>query len=227
MLRRAMMAGVSGGAGDPYWANVVSLLHLDVAGTSVTDEKGKTWSFSGTATQSSAQSKFGSASAEFGSAASSYLASDAYSDFAFGSADFTIEFFMRPSASGTQRNFLDVRDSPPATTADRIILYHPGSNRINLYVNSANRISGSTELTSGTWYHVALTRASNVFTLFVNGASQGSYTASVNLTQKIIRLGSDTVTASINGYIDEVRITNGVARYTAGFTPPSSPFPNS
>lgn len=223
---RGLFLQPTAGANDPYWANVSSLLHFDGSGTTLVDEKGKTWTCNGGATQSTSSPIVGSASALFGTSSSDYIYSQSSSDFSFGTGDFTIEFMMRPGAAGTQRNFLDVRTTPSGTTSDRIILYHPGDNSVILYTNLANRISSAGQLTAGSDYHIALVRASGLFNLFIAGTSQGTYSNSMNLTQQAIRIGSDTATDSINGKMDELRITKGVARYTSNFTPPSLPFPN-
>jgi hypothetical protein len=85
--------------------------------------------------------------------------------------------------------------------------------------------------TVGTWYHVAVCRSGNNFYFFIDGVQQGTtqvssatfpynanfYTVVGNLTD----LGTP-----VNGYIDDLRITKGYARYTTNFTPPTAAFPN-
>ena len=86
---------------------------------------------------------------------------------------------------------------------------------------------------ANTWYHVAVTRQGNVYRGFLNGV-QG-YTQTLALTPYIptnrgLNIGASfqtvwgvtaNVYSNISGYIDDVRITNGYARYTANFTPPT------
>ena len=77
------------------------------------------------------------------------------------------------------------------------------------------------------WSHIAYMRKNSVLTVYVNGTSAGSYTAATNFTAGATNFFTDgnglsfplTTTA-----IDELRITKGVARYTAPFTPPVAPF---
>jgi len=82
-----------------------------------------------------------------------------------------------------------------------------------------------------TWAHIAVVRSGTTISLYVNGTSVGSVTSSVNLNGTTGALfigttGDALATGAINGYIDDLRITKGVARYTANFTPPAAQFPD-
>ena len=88
---------------------------------------------------------------------------------------------------------------------------------------------GTTVLSTGVWYHVAYTRSGNTFRLFLNGNLEVSVTvsgtiASSNSSWEIGRQG--TYGYYLNGYIDDLRITQGYARYTSNFTPPTAALPN-
>jgi len=89
-------------------------------------------------------------------------------------------------------------------------------------------------IVANTWQHVAVVRSSGITYMYVNGllsaeGSQNPYTDSPNP----LYIGAGDFVAGViptylyGGYIDELRITNGVARYTANFTPPTGEFPNS
>jgi hypothetical protein len=91
--------------------------------------------------------------------------------------------------------------------------------------------TSSTTVTDGLWHHVAISRTGGTTRLFLDGVLEASSTAadSVNGTAvsnnfAVGRSPVQTVWA-LNGDVDEVRITNGQARYTATFTPPASAFP--
>ena len=76
------------------------------------------------------------------------------------------------------------------------------------------------------WVHVALVRSGTTMTLYIDGTSVGSGTSSVALNGVgndffIGRIG-DNASGHIEGYISDFRITKGLARYTANFTPPTS-----
>jgi len=85
-------------------------------------------------------------------------------------------------------------------------------------------------LSTGTWYHVAITRDVASFRLFLDGVQVGyqSYSAStsIGVTSLTPKIG-DWATGgySMNGYIDDFRITRGIARYTSAFTPPTAALP--
>ena len=91
-------------------------------------------------------------------------------------------------------------------------------------------ISSSVSLTANTWYHVAVVRegtGTNQTKLYVNGVNDGTGTCSINFNQtNSLYIGSNRGTSNpYTGYIDDLRITNGYARYTANFTPPTAAFP--
>jgi hypothetical protein len=87
----------------------------------------------------------------------------------------------------------------------------------------ANLLTGSTTLATGQWYHIAVTRASNTVTLWVNGVSDGTVTDSSNYSASgRLAVGISHSNEYFNGYMDDVRITKGYARYTTTFTPPTS-----
>jgi hypothetical protein len=83
-------------------------------------------------------------------------------------------------------------------------------------------------LSTGTWYHVALTRNGSNFRLFIDGVQVGytSTASSIAVTSLNPTIGDWSLGGySMNGYIDDFRITKGVARYTSAFTPPSAALP--
>ena len=88
---------------------------------------------------------------------------------------------------------------------------------------------GATTVTHNTWHHVAFVRDGTTLRLFLDGVSQGtaSFTGAIDTISETLSIGFDNAGSRyFNGNIDEVRITKGVARYTANFTPPNVAFPN-
>lgn len=89
-------------------------------------------------------------------------------------------------------------------------------------INSTNRIVNA-------WAHVAVVRNGSTITGYVNGSSTGStLTSSANLTSTLYSLyigaGAGNQGGILTGYLSDIRITQGYARYTANFTAPTSSF---
>ena len=85
-------------------------------------------------------------------------------------------------------------------------------------------------ITANTWYHVAVSRQGTALRMFVNGALVGSSSNTANMSSSgalfIGRINATYPAYDWDGYIDELRITKGLARYTSAFTPPATPFGN-
>jgi hypothetical protein len=182
----------------------------------------------GNAQISTAQSKFGGSSMLFDGNGDYLTSNSATPDlYAFGSGDFTIECWIYLNTTAGLQIIYDGRPSTAQTTQPTLFL---NSGIIAYYTNGANRIIGST-LSSATWYHIALARSGTSTKLFVDGTQAGStYTDSTVYTNTSGRpwIGQDSFSSGanfFNGYIDDLRVTRGYARYTANFTPPASAFP--
>lgn len=217
---------------DPDFANVVTLLHLDGAdaSTTITDVIGKTWTAVNNAQIDDAQTHF-STNTLLESAASDYVSTASHADFGYGTGDFTIEFFARPSNVATnERIWWDQRTSGNQVVPTITVLT---TGAIRYFTAGAQRIiSSAGTIAINTWYHVALCRASGTTRLFVNGTQVGSnYTDGNNYITSpcIFGQAGDSLAGAFGfvGHLNELRVTKGVARYTGTFTPPSAPFPNS
>lgn len=224
-------------AGDPHWANVVSLLHFDGANgdTTFADATGKTWTPFGDVQLVSEKSKFGSTSAYFSGSNCGLRCTDAA--FNLGTGDFTLEWWLWRAGNTVTNNdavILDARLSDPSTALD---LSCGGTNgggtagQIKLWINGAFALLSSANI-GASFSHVALCRAAGVTRIFINGISSAIvYNDTNNYSSTSWTLGARFAAAggdyrSFNGYMDEFRATKGVARYTSNFTPPVAPFPN-
>jgi hypothetical protein len=214
---------------DPDFANVSLLLHGNGTNgsTTITDNSPtpNTVTAVGNAQISTAQSKFGGASIAF-DGAGDYLDTGSNSAFGYGLNDFTIEFWIYRNASAALQGFLDQRTGIETVLAPTIYI---SSDLFFYYANGANRISGGT-LAASQWVHIALSRSGTATKLFANGVQVGStFTDTLNYIDSPVRIGganggAGPGLAPFFGYIDDLRITKGVARYTANFTPPTAPF---
>lgn len=211
---------------DPYWPNVIALLHFDGAdgSTVFVDETGSAWTRAGSSQISDAQSVFGGASLL--SSGRIYNSTNRSSR-AFGTGDFTIEFFVRfSSAPGS---FGIVLDSRSSASEPKPTLFIDSSRRLNYFVLDAVRITSSA-LNLDQWYHIAIVRFSGSTKMYVDGVQAGStWSDSTNYTQNFHAFGDSTYSpgSPMAGWVDEARITKGIARYTADFTVPAAPFPSS
>jgi hypothetical protein len=140
--------------------------------------------------------------------------------------NFTIEGWFYLNAVGSARGFVSKGTS---TTG-----WSLGVNALNqvVFSNTATSFASTGTLLISTWYHITIVRegtGTNQTKIYINGTNDGTGTVATNFNQtSIMYVGADRVGGSaLNGYIDDLRITKGVARYTANFTPPSAPYLNS
>jgi hypothetical protein len=206
---------------DAYYENVSLLLPMNGAdgGTEFIDysPNQKTVTAYGNAHTETDQSKYYGSSGYF-DGSGDYLIAQYSTDFVFGTGDFTIEFWVYRVGSGLQI-LIDFRPNNGAFP----LIYLDGSNTILFYANTSNMITGGT-LAANSWIHVALSRASGNTKMFIDGTQAGSTWAdstnySVNSSGPRICKSFDNY--YFNGYLQDLRITKGVARYTSNFTPPA------
>jgi hypothetical protein len=213
------------GDSDPYWSSVVLLMHMNGAdaSTTFTDEKGHTVTANGNAQIDTAQSKFGGSSALF-DGSGDYLSLATSTDWSFGTGDFTIELWVRASSTG----YAGLVGTNNDISGIHPILYLWNTGVLAWYYNANVRITGTTNIVGAGFVHVAVCRSGTSTKLFVNGTQEGStYSDSNNYSNTGLWIGAKPwATQYLNGHIDELRITKGVARYTSNFTAPSAAFPN-
>ena len=98
-----------------------------------------------------------------------------------------------------------------------------------LYFNSGHggTASSPTGFPTGQWMHLAYVRAGATVKIAVNGvfSAQTINAGAQSMYSSIssASLGSlHGYGAYLNGYVDEFRVTKGVARWTSNFTPPTA-----
>jgi len=179
----------------------------------------------GNAMVSTRVKKYGAGSMYFDGSAD-YLDSTGGAVNALGSGNWTIEFWVYFNAL-TGTNIIDYR-SASVLSNTLAVNYSSG---MQLYVNNTTTAIQGSALSTGTWYHIAVCKSGSSTKMFVNGTQAGStYTDSNNYVAGVNRprigSGGDVAGNYFNGYIDDLRITKGVARYTTTFTPPTSQLPD-
>jgi hypothetical protein len=183
----------------------------------------------GNAQISTAQSKFGGGSMLF-DGSGDWLAGPPTPQTDLGSGDFTIEAWLYRTASGAASDSGIVSRGAPSTLNGFVFAY-TSANVLTFNFNYSGAIvTGATAISINTWTHVAVSRNGNTFRLFVNGVVDATATSTNSQTTNasdvfyVGRSGYDSGRI-VTGYLDDVRLTKGVARYTSSFTAPTAPFP--
>ena len=226
--------------GDVYFPQTEMLLPFNgINGATATGDLSNlnnAVTFGGNASISTARSKFGGSSCHFDGTGDYVDVGGTYwtTGAAIDSGDFTIEFWLNIDAWGGNSNQSPINNYGDgnggwgfyvSTSTGKVYWwFYNGSGWV--YVNSST--GTRTALSLDTWYHIALTRSGNIFRLFLDGTQEDSTTDSNAMTsstgsvQSGIRLGAIDTDYPVNGYIDDVRISKGIARYTSNFTAPTT-----
>jgi hypothetical protein len=219
---------------DPQFTSVSLLLHGNGANgsTTFTDNSrfGHSFTTTGSPTISTTESKFGGSSLFFNG--SSSLTTTSAEAFSLGGQDFTIEVWANLSSVSAGRTILSFNSVSPA--ADSLLFGYANGTGVVFYMRSTSAswdIADSRPLAPtiniGQWHHLAISRSGSSIYAFQDGVLKSTTTSSLPLFPSTNRLFVGTWSSNFaNGYIDDLRITKGVARYTANFTPPAAPFPD-
>lgn len=221
-------------AGDLFFSQVALLLHCDGTdgSTTFTDSSStpKTVTAYGHAHIETDEAKFGGASAAF-DGAGDYLTVENHAGLNLSSGNWTVELWARPTATVSGNQTFAMHEASSGYRTWWVGLY---DNKLTFgtYLTSATYagFTATTALPLNEWAHVAFVRNGNQILGFRDGVLLGSvslgglnlaspmYTPTIGAT----RTGSQPYT----GYLDDIRITKGHARYTAAFTPPDAPSPD-
>jgi Concanavalin A-like lectin/glucanases superfamily len=178
----------------------------------------------GNAQISTAQSKWGGSSMYF-DGTGDWLQLPASDIYAFGSGDYTVEAWVNfTSINNTTLQIIFMSGS----TGGNSFYFHVDGNQISVGTTAAFISNQATTFTTNSWYHIAACRSGTTLRLFVNGTQAGSNaTDTTNWTSSgNARIGANEIgTQTVFGYIQDLRVTKGYARYTANFTPPTAAFP--
>jgi hypothetical protein len=152
----------------------------------------------------------------------------------FGAGDFTIEAWVYPNSLASAQDIGSFRKDSPSVNSDVgwdiYVGANNASNEAAIYSSTTKYAVTGWSLTAGQWQHIAFVRRNGYLLFFLNGVQQGSTTSanvSVNSgTTWYTVVGTYTAAArNFNGYLDDFRITAGIARYTRNFTPPQVALP--
>lgn len=208
------------------------LLHMDGSDNATTfiDEANNVCVATGNACLKTAIKKFGSASGYFDGSGDKVTVTSS-TDFDFGAGDFTIDLWAYfTTVSKGYQMFFDRRTTSDATGW---LFYLESNNTINFLASTGSGWQCTVLTGSGIipplneWCHLAVVRYGNVFTLYLNGVpiQTGVWTGTIGaVTTNPTVGGAHAFGADFQGYLDEVRVSKGIARWVTSFTPPTNPF---
>jgi hypothetical protein len=217
---------------DASFASVSLLLNMEGSGSTFADYSSspKTITAYHGATQSAALPKFGTKSlylngTTFG--AGPYLSVPYSSAFDLSSGDWTVECWAYATALNASNNLFAINGDGASNAQVTVVPQANGSAYFLTQGSSGDwldtTLAAAGTFTTNTWQHVAAVRAGNVFRLYVNGTSVVSFTSSSALMNASglstvgarLPAGNSTVGSQTwQGYIDDFRVTKGVARYS-------------
>ena len=212
---------------DPY-AKLQSTFDGVDGATAYTDPIQGAYTFVANAQLDTAQKKFGTASILF-DGTGDYVTVPDSADWNFGSGDFTIDCWVRYA---DRTNHLGLWGQGDVSNNFSFFHYNTGaSNSLGFYARSSGVCIGSFAVAFApglnTWYHIAVVVASSTPYIFINGVNQ-SITVGTTLGTLADAGGALAIGRSMgaidycfNGWIDEVRVSKGIARWTSNFTPPT------
>lgn len=215
-----------GGGIDAY---VKLMLHMDGldGGVIFTDSEippTKVVTPHGNAQTKIAIKKFGTASGNFDGIDSWIDITPASDDFKFGAGDFTVDFWCYPTSFAADRAIYDnlVTGGVGARNDAFLLVIENGTGKLKLFRSSGYSGATVNVLNLNAWNHIAVENISGVFKFFINGVLDATTTNVPNLTSGGFVVGkyADVGGGYFVGYEDEFRISKGIARWTASFTPP-------
>jgi len=210
-------------------ANTSALLNFTNAG--IFDQTAKTvLETVGDVKVSTAQYKYGSGSIDLSSSTNdSYLITATNRFIEFGTSDFTIEGWIYPTSTTTSSycdgnaTLFDTDASVGIGTTDWWVLHQLNAG-FSFATNGAVIALSSSGLTANQWAHFAVTRSGSTVRIFTNGSvsNTATYSTTVGGNRRLYIGKQPGQNRFFKGYLDDLRITKGYARYTANFTPPTS-----
>jgi hypothetical protein len=233
--------------GDPHWSNVVLLMGFEGANGSqgapgMTDESPHahgTGSVIGSAVIDTSQFKFGSSSGHNTGVGLSSIGFADSPDWKLSSANsdqYTVECWVRFTT--LVANMVVIAEFTGGSDFAFTLQLHTTTSEIvfstspdGTFGSSSAAVTAGAGLTTGVWYFVAVDKdATGKIRIYVNGVMLGSITpanSSMFDSTAGLSVTSSGAGNSLNGWVDEVRITKGVARYAsdAGFAVPTAAFP--
>lgn len=212
--------------------------------TSFVDEMGKAWTaVSGSAMSTAISNPYGASGVMYFDGSGQYITTPTSSDFDFGTGDFSIEFWVYPTTSNLYRRVIN-RDywtgsrwyfNNIAINSDNKVFFEIGNDWTG-GVTAYNVVSSST-ISTNTWSHISCVRSGTSLLIFINGVLDsnvgsigssipaGGYPAPLTIGNRNLSDGQTAGSAPFTGYISDLHIIKGYAKYTSNFSVPASYVP--
>ena len=220
----------TGGSGDPYWANVSYLLVGNGANGTTTNIKDSSsnnlaTTISGNTAITTSQSKYGSGSVYF-DGSGDYLTLASTSLLTFGTGAFTVEMWFYQTVT-TDYEQLFVTCNSYLTSGCFRLYTGPSNNKLEVSVDTRILLNPVTTFLNNTWNYVAVCRAGSTLTMYLNGVNIASITDTTSFISNNSMIGGvNGGLGPFSGYIYDLRVTKGVARYSGStMTVPTAPLP--
>lgn len=217
---------------DPYWSNVVSLLHFDQTGSQpAVDETGRLWN-APTDGYHAPPSLFGKSA---GFLNNTFIITVDNTNLDMGTNDFTLEIsFYSTLSVQPGYSILCGSNRYGWGTGATCIGHNPGENFFSFYcydINVSTHVGRwANGYTPNTWVRLALVRQGTTFYGFRDGIldwTSINQVGPVNFGNGNLAIGWSAINSvGVNGYVDEFRLTKGVARYTSSYVIDNNPFPD-
>ncbi|MCJ0827342.1 LamG domain-containing protein [Acinetobacter sp. NIPH1876] len=156
-----------------------------------------------------------------------YVRTEYSPDFSF-SGDFTAEVRFKFISHQNYGGILCCAQGGSGPWKGWNIIFNANTNNILVEIDNSLSIISSATLTPNIYYHVALCRSGSSVRVFLDGnlVASGTYAGNIDPSGSVLYIGVEREgNLKTNGHFDEVRITKGVARYLANFTPPKARYP--
>lgn len=218
---------------DPNFANVSLLLHGNGANgsTTFTDSSSNSLSVSanGNAQIDTTIKQFGTGSMEF-DGTGDFLTIPDNAVFDVGSNNFTIEGWIYPNTVASRQIFIYQGNSGGQNSSISYFIEISSTSKLRALIcvsDTSYEVVSTSNIVASAWTYFAFVRNGTTINLYIDGTSVASTsvsTVTVNNSASSLYIGSGNTFLPYNGYIDDLRITKGVARYTSNFTKPSREF---
>lgn len=229
LLNPFRFGGGGGTISDPHWANVVLLLRFNGGdgSTTITDSKSaRAFTVFGNAHVETTQYKFGGSSLQLDGNGDYITGSGDLSPFAFGTGDYTIDFWAHKAANGTAGYDCAINTYTGPSSATGYNLEVASSRGFFFSGMGGNIISYVTNPNDSVWHHWAVCRASSTTRLFKDGIVVATVADTRNYLAAVLKIGNNYYNEYFNGYLEDFRITRA-ARWTANFAVPTNEAPTS